>query len=194
MWGRKTFSVENSAIIPILARSTRTQTHTYAHICEFVLWGLCAIPVAKCFASIALMSPMYTRMRTIRCVYVCTMKRGAPVANSRIKLAHKQQRGVTLLVVRVCVYMCENVHSFVYSFVISIFSTRYAFIGVVCCRINQLNYLWWWINRFVFRWRAQLAALSTTNCRRIEWWNLERERVLGQSQCYSWFRGFFLTQ
>lgn len=64
----------------------------------------------------------------------------------------------------------------------------------VCCRINQLNYLWWWINRFVFRWRAQLAALSTTNCRRIEWWNLERERVLGQSQCYSWFRGFFLTQ
>ena len=79
--------------------------------------------------SIALMSPMYTRMRTIRCVYVCTMKRGAPVANSRIKLAHKQ-RGVTLLVVRVCVYMCENVHSFVYSFVISIFSTRYAFIGV----------------------------------------------------------------
>ena len=81
---------------------------------------------------------------------VCTMKRGAPVANSRIKLAHKQ-RGVTLLVVRVCVYMCENVHSFVYSFVISIFSTRYAFIGVVCCRINQLNYLWWWINRFVFR-------------------------------------------
>ena len=151
-------------------------------------------PVAKCFASIALMSPMYTHIRTIRCVYVCTMKRGAPVANSRIKLAHKQQRGVTLLVVRVCVYMCENVHSFVYSFVISIFSTRYAFIGVVCCRINQLNYLWWWINRFVFRWRAQLAALSTTNCRRIEWWNLERERVLGQSQCYSWFRGFFLTQ
>ena len=107
-------------------------------------------PVAKCFASIALMSPMYTHIRTIRCVYVCTMKRGAPVANSRIKLAHKQ-RGVTLLVVRVCVYMCENVHSFVYSFVISIFSTRYAFIGVVCCRINQLNYLWWWINRFVFR-------------------------------------------
>ena len=74
------------------------------------------------------------------------------------------------------------------------YSLRHAFIDVVCCRINQLNYLWWWINRFVFRWRAQLAALSTTNCRRIEWWNLERERVLGQSQCYSWFRGFFLTQ
>ena len=89
-------------------------------------------PVAKCFASIALMSPMYTHIRTIRCVYVCTMKRGAPVANSRIKLAHKQ-RGVTLLVVRVCVYMCENVHSFVYSFKISIFSPRiYIFIDVLC--------------------------------------------------------------
>ena len=193
MWGRKTFSVENSAIIPILARSTRTQTHTHMRTFVSLCCGAMRNPVAKCFASIALMSPMYTHIRTIRCVYVCTMKRGAPVANSRIKLAHKQ-RGVTLLVVRVCVYMCENVHSFVYSFVISIFSTRYAFIGVVCCRINQLNYLWWWINRFVFRWRAQLAALSTTNCRRIEWWNLERERVLGQSQCYSWFRGFFLTQ
>ena len=149
-----------------------------------------AHPVAKCFASIALMSPMYTRMHTIRCVYVCTMKRGAPVANSRIKPTHTM--GVKPCCA--CAHICENVHSFVYSFVISIFSTRYAFIGVVCCRINQLNYLWWWINRFVFRWRAQLAALSTTNCRRIEWWNLERERVLGQSQCYSWFRGFFLTQ
>lgn len=101
--------------------------------------------------------------------------------------------GVTLFVC-VYAYMCENVHSFVYSFMISMFSSRTPLFGVVCCRINQLNYLWWWINRFVFRWRAQLAALSTTNCRRIEWWNLERERVLGQSQCYSWFRGFFLTQ
>lgn len=57
---------------------------------------------------------------------VYTMKRGAPVANSRIKSTHN--RGITLLCV--CAYMCENVHSFVYSFKISIFSPH-AFIGVV---------------------------------------------------------------
>ena len=150
-------------------------------------------PVAKCFASIALMSPMYTRIRHIRCVCVHD-ETGSAGCEFPHKTCTQAMGGNPPCCVRVCVYMCENVHSFVYSFVISIFSTRYAFIGVVCCRINQLNYLWWWINRFVFRWRAQLAALSTTNCRRIEWWNLERERVLGQSQCYSWFRGFFLTQ
>ena len=151
-------------------------------------------PVAKCFASIALMSPMYTHIRTIRCVYVCTMKRGAPVANSRIKLAHKQ-RGVTLLVVYVCACICVKMFIHLSTRLWFRYSLRATPLLVfVCCRINQLNYLWWWINRFVFRWRAQLAALSTTNCRRIEWWNLERERVLGQSQCYSWFRGFFLTQ
>lgn len=127
-------------------------------------------------------------------VYVCTMKRGAPVANSRIKFTHNG--GVTPRCARVCIYVWKCSFICVYSLKISIFSPRiYIFIDVMCgCRINQLNYLWWWINRFVFRWRAQLAALSTTNCRRIEWWNLERERVLGQSQCYSWFRGFFLTQ
>lgn len=33
----------------------------------------------------------------------------------------------------VCAYMCENVHSFVYSFKISIFSPRiYIFIDVLC--------------------------------------------------------------
>jgi hypothetical protein len=38
-----------------------------------------------------------------------------------------------LPVVRVCIYMCENVHSFVYSFKISIFSPRiYIFIDVLC--------------------------------------------------------------
>jgi hypothetical protein len=52
---------------------------------------------------------MYTH--TPNGVYVCTMKRGAPVANSRIKFTYNG--GVLLPVVRVCIYMCENVHSFV---------------------------------------------------------------------------------
>lgn len=102
--------------------------------------------------------------------------------------------------VRTCVKICSFICLLVCDF--DIFSSCacalsclcWCVCACACCRINQSNYLWWWINRFVFRWRAQLAALSTTNCRRIEWWNLERERVLGQSQCYSWFRGFFLTQ
>lgn len=126
-------------------------------------------------------------------VYVCTMKRGAPVANSRIKSTHTI--GVTLLCV--CVHICVKMFIHLSTrlrFQYSLRAYTSLLMCCVCCRINQLNYLWWWINRFVFRWRAQLAALSTTNCRRIEWWNLERERVLGQSQCYSWFRGFFLTQ
>lgn len=133
------------------------------------------------------MSPMYTHAPNGVCVHDETGSAGCEFPHK----IHTHNRGN--LVVRVCAYMCENVHSFVYSFKISIFSSHTPLL-VLCCRINQLNYLWWWINRFVFRWRAQLAALSTTNCRRIEWWNLERERVLGQSQCYSWFRGFFLTQ
>lgn len=148
-----------------------------------------AHPVAKCFASYCLNVSHVP-------LFCSTMKRRAPVANSRIKSTH------SLKFMYVCVCVCWNVHSFVYSFMISnilTFLHMHAPLLVLCVcvrseRVNQLNYLWWWINRFVFRWRAQLAALSTTNCRRIEWWNLERERVLGQSQCYSWFRGFFLTQ
>ena len=118
------------------------------------------------------MSPMQS------CLYVIAVKRGAPIESHATPNIFSPICAVWRLGL--------NVHSFVYSFVdVNNISSEI---------LNQSNYLWWWINRFVFRWRAQLAALSTTNCRRIEWWNLERERVLGQSQCYSWFRGFFLTQ
>ena len=41
--------------------------HIYTHICEFVLGY--AHPVAKCFASIALMSPMYTHTPNGVCVH-----------------------------------------------------------------------------------------------------------------------------
>lgn len=137
---------------------------------------------------IALMSLMYYYHSFVVCRYDETESAGC-------EFPHKVHTHSNLCV---CVRMlkCSFICLLVYDFKYSHFSSHAPLL--VCCvrseRVNQLNYLWWWINRFVFRWRAQLAALSTTNCRRIEWWNLERERVLGQSQCYSWFRGFFLTQ
>ena len=148
-----------------------------------------AHPVAKCFASIALMSPMYTHTPNGVCVHDETGSAGCEFPHK----IHTHTIGVKPCCACVRIYVKMFIHLstrlwFQYSL-----RTR-LYWRLLCCRINQLNYLWWWINRFVFRWRAQLAALSTTNCRRIEWWNLERERVLGQSQCYSWFRGFFLTQ
>ena len=58
---------------------------------------------------------------------VCTMKRGAPVANSRIKPTHTM--GVKPCCA--CAHICENVHSFVYSFMISIFSSHTPLLAVV---------------------------------------------------------------
>ena len=141
------------------------------------------------------MSPMCIRTHPYRvvCVHDETGSAGCEFPYKTHTHTHTHNRGKTLLCACVRIYVKMFIHLstrlwFQYSL-----RTR-LYWRLLCCRINQLNYLWWWINRFVFRWRAQLAALSTTNCRRIEWWNLERERVLGQSQCYSWFRGFFLTQ
>ena len=150
-----------------------------------------AHPVAKCFASIALMSPMYTHTPNGVCVHDETGSAGCEFPHK----IHTQWWGYSPLCV--CAYICVKMFIHLSTrlrFQYSLRTYKSLLMCCVCCRINQLNYLWWWINRFVFRWRAQLAALSTTNCRRIEWWNLERERVLGQSQCYSWIRGFFLTQ
>lgn len=153
-----------------------------------------AHPVAKCFASYCLnvshvlLPPLF-----------CGVYRYDETESAGCEFPHKIHT-FTQIYVYVCAYVEMFIHlsTRLWFQIFSLFFTCMRLYWCCVCvrseRVNQLNYLWWWINRFVFRWRAQLAALSTTNCRRIEWWNLERERVLGQSQCYSWFRGFFLTQ
>jgi hypothetical protein len=109
--------------------------------------------------SVALMSPV-CYVRTSYDVCVCAMKRGAPVTNSPyIKTIYcNSVEGVTSLLIVACACICvcvEGKCSFicllVYDFNILFALYTPLLVCVLCCRINQLNYLWWWINRFVFR-------------------------------------------